>query len=688
MKKTLLTFLALFITHYLVYSQCDISDDYSSNTGWTQVGSNVQISNNKVEFINGAADGEQRRVYKNLGVTLDETDCWVSEFTFTPVSVGSASGQPMVGHIPFALTAGNQEPFNNCPDIPCTGFPTGVQDGIMLLFGTDNPPNGNVWFKIKVRDGSVEYTSANQINIPTFGISYYIKLEKKFSDIHLSVFTDSTRISHLAGSPISLLNIPSTVSGLNTIQHSAVARGWINRQLTGSVDDLCINLDIDCIRSAGNLSYDSLNICLGDSITLSDPAYYIRQWALKSAPNTIISTDTTITVSPTSISRYLAYGVYDTTEFVVNVSLPPVIDIGADTTICYGDTINLSTSVTNAAYLWQDGSSGSSLNASQSGTYWLQVTQNSCVISDTVIIDTMICGSYVETRNICLGDSITLSDTRYQVDAWALKSAPTVIISTDSILTVTPVVTTRYLAYGANDTTEFIVNVEEAPVVNLGVDTSLCAGETLTLDATANKVTYLWQDGSGDPIFNVTQPGTYWVELTNNCGVSSDTINVAYSPLPIIDMGNDTVLCSGESFILDATTLNATYLWQDGSIASTYNVTQLGIYWVTISVNNCSASDTVTVNNANCEIRLELPNIFTPNGDGINDVFIPVVNEGIISMRTTVYNRWGTVIFSSDFLGIEWDGFRSPSGVYYWTVQYTDVNNNTGKFTGNVTIVR
>lgn len=134
--------------------------------------------------------------------------------------------------------------------------------------------------------------------------------------------------------------------------------------------------------------------------------------------------------------------------------------------------------------------------------------------------------------------------------------------------------------------------------IDLGNDTALCQGDSLILDATAlnaSTAQYLWQDGSTNSTFNVTQQGIYWVKVINNCNVSTDTINVDYNPLPVIDIGMNTTICQGETKNLDGTTLNATYLWQDNSTAPTFAATQQGDYWVKVTVNNCSSSDSISI---------------------------------------------------------------------------------------------
>lgn len=241
MKASFITLLGLLALSAHLYAQCNFFEDYSANSAWTQMGSDVEIVNGQLEFQNGSPNGNgQKRVYASLGTTLDAGDTWMAELAFTPNSVGSYLGDPFVGHCLVALTAGTQEPFNACPDLPCTGLPNGTQDGIILMFGASNPTDGNTWMKIKVRDNSTEYTSSSQININTLNVTLYPRLERTSpTKVELSVFSDPGRTNHLAGSPVSL-TIPNTVEALNTVQQGSMARGDSRRQLTGSIDDLCI----------------------------------------------------------------------------------------------------------------------------------------------------------------------------------------------------------------------------------------------------------------------------------------------------------------------------------------------------------------------------------------------------------------------------------------------------------------
>jgi gliding motility-associated-like protein len=303
----------------------------------------------------------------------------------------------------------------------------------------------------------------------------------------------------------------------------------------------------------------------------------------------------------------------------VSFSNIPVCDIqlGNDTTLCLGDALTLNATANNATYLWQDNSTNPTFNVSQQGTYWVQVTQDNCITSDTIN-----------------------------------------------------------------------VNFNPLPTVNVGNDTTLCQGDALTLNATTNNATYLWQNNTTSPTFNVSQQGTYWVQVTQNNCTSSDTINVNFNPLPTVNVGIDTTLCLRDTITLDAATNNATYLWQDNSTSSTFNVSQQGTYWVQATQNNCSLTDTILITEEECELILEIPNVFTPNNDGLNDVLVPKSNFGVISMNTTIYNRWGNTIYETDNLFIEWDGQFATDGTYFWVVDYSGLNGNRLSKKGQLTLLR
>jgi gliding motility-associated-like protein len=149
--------------------------------------------------------------------------------------------------------------------------------------------------------------------------------------------------------------------------------------------------------------------------------------------------------------------------------------------------------------------------------------------------------------------------------------------------------------------------------IDLGNDTTLCPGQILPLDATTPLATYLWQDNSIDPTFNVSIPGLYWVEVTTACGTARDSITVSYTT-PTVDLGIDTSICSNQPLILDATQAGATYVWQDLSTNSTFTASQSGIYSVVLTIAGCTATDTIEIFTTTPPVADLGPDILTCKG--------------------------------------------------------------------------
>ena len=166
-------------------------------------------------------------------------------------------------------------------------------------------------------------------------------------------------------------------------------------------------------------------------------------------------------------------------------------------------------------------------------------------------------------------------------------------------------------------------------------------------------------------------------------------------------LGNDTTLCLGQSLTLNPNMPNATYTWQDGSHDSTYKVTQAGIYCVSayFADYNITTYDTINIMYKDCDTTeniipdIYIPNSFTPNGDGKNDVFYIKTVYEFSAYKLTIFNRWGELVFDSDDKNKGWDGTYKDKPVTYgvYVYQLTATIKNTGeqrKITGRVTVVR
>ncbi len=132
--------------------------------------------------------------------------------------------------------------------------------------------------------------------------------------------------------------------------------------------------------------------------------------------------------------------------------------------------------------------------------------------------------------------------------------------------------------------------------VNLGEDLNICEGDQVSFDMLQQtNSTYLWQDGSTNSQFSITQSGEYYVSVSNICGTTSDTVLAVVNPLPSVFLGDDISVCNDISVQLIANGIADTYLWSDGNTNSSITVTSPGIYSVTVT-NSCgSKTDSIVV---------------------------------------------------------------------------------------------
>lgn len=238
----------------------------------------------------------------------------------------------------------------------------------------------------------------------------------------------------------------------------------------------------------------------------------------------------------------------------------------------------------------------------------------------------------------------------------------------------------------------FEVTVLETPAPR---EITLCENESTSLSAfmAADAQLFSWSTGASTSEIEVTEIGTYTVDITLGTCMIRETFEVTLQEAPVLELTTDLVICPGEEIILDAFTPNATFLWQDGSTDSELTITDTGTYSVTLTIDQCVTSHTITILLDNCEAVLEMPNAFTPNGDTKNDLLTPIRYLNIVSMQTVIYNRWGENIYTSNNLNIEWNGHLpsdepAPASTYYWRISYTDLFGERHNQKGIVTLMR
>ncbi len=346
---------------------------------------------------------------------------------------------------------------------------------------------------------------------------------------------------------------------------------------------------------------------------------------------------------------------YDTIN--VTIKPTPVVSFGPDRSLCQGDSIVLTAIAgPTAHYTWSTGELNDTITAKNTGTFWLVVNDNGCVATDTfnLIVNPYPLIHLGPDISVCQGTPVVLKSSDVYLSAtysWstgATTSAINVTTSGSYTLSITQA--------GCTSKDDINVTIKPNPIVNLGPDTYFCNGATISLSSPQPAgATYIWSTGSTANSISISTSGMYGLVVTNNGCVGSDSVRLDRIIVPSVNLGPDTLLCQGYTMQLTIDGDQANYLWSDGSTGTSYNVSQPGTIWVSIA-NVCGiATDTLQVSYRFCD--LWMPNAFTPNGDGRNDLMRVRGTLGSYSdFKFAVFNRWGVNVFLTEDINKGWDG--------------------------------
>ncbi|MEM1119985.1 MAG: gliding motility-associated C-terminal domain-containing protein, partial [Bacteroidota bacterium] len=323
---------------------------------------------------------------------------------------------------------------------------------------------------------------------------------------------------------------------------------------------------------------------------------------------------------------------------------------------------------------WQAPLSGDSLLVTESGTYFAIPANDNCGYSDsiTVLFETVTV-ALSEDTTLCTNDDLLL-DVGPIDGALNWQDG-----STDQQFLVTESGTyfVNLTRNGCEESDSIRVNFEPL-TFDLGQDTTICENEVLPLTIPIDNANYGWSTGQQTQTITVTESGIYEATVTRGNCIASDSIEITIKNQPIITLGNDTTLCTGETLTLTVPENLTNYQWQDGSLAPTQMVSQSGTYGLIGIMNNCQITTNVQVTIEDCSsdqlCQLYLPNSFSPNGDGINDALQALTDCELQFFTMDVYDRWGNLVFATNDVQQTWDGTYNgqslDQGVYLWSVQY------------------
>jgi hypothetical protein len=333
-------------------------------------------------------------------------------------------------------------------------------------------------------------------------------------------------------------------------------------------------------------------------------------------------TTQTITVNATgnySVDVTNSNGCHAVDTVHVTILSLPTVNAGANQSMCYLDTLHLTTAVA-ANYdslLWTSSGVGhfndstllhpyyiaSSADTTNGSVNLTLTAYSSCDTVSSVMtynLFTSITAFAGNDVTICHGASVQLAATGGITYLWS----PSLGLSDTTIANpiASPNQTTTYtvLVSGSCGTAidNITVNVHNATPVSLGPDTSLCSSH-FTIDAGTGYDTYLWSTNDTTQIITVTATDEYYVTVTDSIGCSAiDSIHIVYLPIPVAQIYGDSLICDGSSAYLSTDAGLASYLWNGTTSGNEhYTVSTSGDYWVDVTAQNgCTAtSDTFHV---------------------------------------------------------------------------------------------
>ncbi len=460
-----------------------------------------------------------------------------------------------------------------------------------------------------------------------------------------------------------------------------------------------------------------LEYCIGESIALFmddvDNAFFryiLPDGEIVSGQNLVIE-NAQLEQSGLYQGFYVVEGCETFTDSVNIVINPvPTVDLGDDQSECSDQSITLDPGNTDVAFLWQDGSTEPTFTASISGDYSLVVTNDvGCTASDTVSLefrpmpmDPVISGDV----SYCAGEIISL-ETQIQEDAiynWTdpsgneLANVPTVTIENAQ-----PINSGNYSVFIELDgcfseTATYNLTVNPNPEISLMTDSTVCTGSEILLAGPEGYTTYNWSNGESTQDI-IVGAGTYELTVSDANGCEATAVSEIFEDNPVADFSinpdsifspNTLVNFENESELGAAPLVQWQWTFGTGANSNVPNPSYLyvgsGAFQVTLIVTDAFGCTSTITKNVVSRLNFAIPEGFSPNGDGKNDVFEITGLEGISNTVVQIFNRWGNIVFeSNDYKpGNFWDGRDSPDGTYFYIVTPKDAET----ITGNVTLAR
>ena len=394
-------------------------------------------------------------------------------------------------------------------------------------------------------------------------------------------------------------------------------------------------------------------------------------------------------------------------SIAITVNPTPTATASGTQSVCIGQTISLSVTTTATNYAWTGPNTFTSniqnptinnATAANSGTYTVTVGLGNCFAADTISVNVINNSTITITPSStvsCVGQPITLTAAGATTYTWSTgATTPTITVSTSgtySVASSTP------CGIVNNSTT---ITFAPTPTVQISPVTPICPGDSLLLTA-SGATSYHWSTGSNSASIYVHNAGTFSVTGTSAGCPSAASTTVSMIPIVVSFSATPNSGTYPLDVVLTNNSVGATsYAWNFGNggtsiqLNPTTTYTNTGTYTITLTgtQGTCveSYSQIIIVNEPASSIII--PNVFTPNGDGINE-FFTITGVSISDFSCIIYDRWGLEMFESDHITTSWDGKNKkgvavPDGTYFYIINAKGTDLKTNTYKGFVTLIR
>ena len=467
---------------------------------------------------------------------------------------------------------------------------------------------------------------------------------------------------------------------------------------------------------------NSLSLCAGQSATLNASSGF-TSYAWTQDGNPIGGTTNSITVSAAgtyAVTGLIGPGCEASSNSALITVVPDVTPVltcdPSNWTICEGSTAVITSSVNNSTTSWYlnntliVGVTTNTLNATLPGTYHAISSNNGCPGESAPQVLTVLPAPVVSITPAgpitqCSEDPVVLSangagNIEWYLNNVLLAGSTSTTYSADESGSYTAVLTSN----AGCQSTSNAVQLTFLPAVDVNIIASTlapCIGETVVLSLDGSFPTVQWTGGSSANTLNVTTSGTYNVGVVSAQGCPGlDDIEINFLEVPSITAGPDLFSDCVLGVQLEAVVPFGVISWSPeetlsnpaiaNPIANPITTTE---YTLVVTNGTCEASSSVIVF-AECS-TIFIPNVFTPNGDGLNDYFRAIAN-GVDEFSLQIFNRWGQLLFETTDPEKGWDGrvndYYAPDGTYVWVAKAFDVEGknmlNFNQSHGTLTLIR